>query len=152
MIDAAQSRCGPDTQALTEKFDYLHGLGCLNAHAAQRARFAKGFPALQTLKPANNAVSVSKTARSFCCAIAANTRHLTLSRRGHKVTVFRKKQQLRASPPFVAARSVLKHCPGLLLKCRVESRLKIAFCNRRRAYKVRLRLVAASSRRPSICP
>jgi hypothetical protein len=75
----------------------------------ERARFAERLSALQTLEPANDAISVFKTAKSFGIAIAANTRHLTLSRRGHKVTVFRKKQQLRASPPFVAALRCYQH-------------------------------------------
>jgi hypothetical protein len=54
------------------------------------SRFAERLPALQTLEPPDHAIAVFKTAKSFGVAIAANTRHLTLSWRGHKVTVYRK--------------------------------------------------------------
>lgn len=119
-LHAAQACRGAHAQALAEHFDHLHRLVGFRADTGQGALFTKGLPALQALESTHHAVAVSKTAKSFGIAIAANTRHLTLSRRGHKVTAYRKIQQLWASTPFVAALRCYQHRGAfvLLLKCR----------------------------------
>jgi hypothetical protein len=103
LFDAGQAAGGAYAKPFAEHLDDLHRLAGFQADTGQRALFAKGLSALQTLEPAHHAVAVFKTAKSFGIAIAANTRHLTLSWRRHKVTVNRKIQQLWASTPFVAA-------------------------------------------------
>jgi len=109
LIQTAQAACGPHAQALAKHLDHLRGLRGVHSEASHRARFAKGFPALQALEPADHAVPVSKTAKSLGIAIAANTRHLTLSKRGRKVAMYRKIRNFGPLTPFVAASRCYQH-------------------------------------------
>jgi hypothetical protein len=106
LFDTGQAAGGAYAKPFAEHLDHLHRLVRFDADPGQGALFTEGLPALQTLEPAHHAVSVFKTAKSFGIAITANTRHLTLSRRGRKVTAYRKIQQLWASDAFCCGPAV----------------------------------------------
>jgi hypothetical protein len=96
--------------------NHLHGLVRLDPYAVKRLRLRKCFPAAQTLEPLNHAIAVLKLAKLFdLFTRTAMTRHLTLSGRWHKVTAYRKIQQLWASNAFCCGLAVYQHCGAFFI-------------------------------------
>ncbi len=90
----------------------------LDPHAFQRLGFGKCFPAPDAAVTLDNPVAVLKMAETLGFALAAMACHLTLSRRGNKVTAYRKIQQLLASNAFCCGLAVYQHCGAFCFKFR----------------------------------
>jgi hypothetical protein len=71
-----------------EQLDNLDSFTRLNAQPIKRLILRKSLSAFDTAITLDSSIAVFKTAKTLGFAVAANTRHLTLSRRGHKVTAF----------------------------------------------------------------
>jgi len=87
LVEIRQTAYGADSDTLTEQMHNMGGLGVINPHAVQGLVLAKCFPATDAAVSLHGAVAVRESAKPLCWAIAAMTRHLTLSGLCPKVTV-----------------------------------------------------------------
>ena len=103
LVQTRQTAYGAYSDAFTEQVDNMRGLGVINPHTVQGLGFAKGFAATDAAVSLHGAVAVFKSAKPLGWAIAAMTRHLTLSGLYPKVTVYLLDTDFRLRP-FVALR------------------------------------------------
>jgi hypothetical protein len=105
-VAASQSAHGADAATFRKQFHNLDGLYMVDPNGIQQLRFRKCFAAANAAVTLHSSVAVLKMAETLGFALAAMAVHLTLSRRGHKVTAYRKIQQLWASDAFCCGPAV----------------------------------------------
>ncbi len=95
-VQAGESGNGADAYAFTKHDHDQRNFVRFDSDARKGLALAECFTAFEAAVSLNDSIFILEVAETSGFALAAMTCHLTLSRRRHKVTVFRKKQQLWA--------------------------------------------------------